>query len=712
MSYQTKKMNGFQNVVKKVESFKETFKDKDLLQESVKLKSNWKNTQDNQAKALALVSLASEKATGMCPFETQMLCALALYDGNIAEMKTGEGKTLAAVLASYLFYLNDEPVWVVSVNDYLTQRDSMFASPILELLGVSCDFNISRKENREKQKAYTADVLYITNREVAFDYLRNNLSLVKENALYKELPVAIIDEVDSILIDEARNPFIISNEADSPVLFMRGADEFAKSLTEDMYKIDLKRNSIFLTDSGIKYAEKYFKVDNFASEEFGAMRGLIKNALDANYMKQNGVDYIIKENSVILVDQATGRLSFGKQLMHGLHQAIEMKEGLPIAPETKTTSSITFQYLFKLFKKISGMTGTALTDKEEFGAIYNLPVLEIPLRLPLIRNDQKDCIFLSDEKRNQAVVDKICELHKEGRPALIGTTSVYKSEIISNMLKQRKVPHEVLNAKQHERESEIIAKAGQKGAVTISTNMAGRGTDIILGEGVKELGGLFVLGTERHESRRIDNQLRGRSGRQGDPGDSCFFTSLDDEVIKRFGSDQLTGLLGMVSDLQGSDAIQNPMFDKLILSSQKMAEGSNFDSRKSTLKYNTVINKQYHELYKTRMMLLWDEISLEDFLNEIFDKEKENKESLKEILADISDERRIRLKADILRRIDNNWTDYLQDVEKIRMNSIYSSYKVSDPFNVYVEDCVIAYSKTLKAIRKSIVERTMNENRQ
>lgn len=711
MSYQTKKMNGFQNVVNKVENYKNSYKDKELLKESQELKASWKNNADNQAKALALVSLASENVCGMVPFETQMLCALALYDGNIAEMKTGEGKTLAAVLASYLYYLNNEPVWVVSVNDYLTQRDAEFATPILDLLGVSCAFNISRKENREKQKSYTADVLYITNREVAFDYLRNNLSLIKENALYKELPVAIIDEVDSILIDEARNPFIISNEAESPVLFMRGADEFAKSLSEDMYKIDLKRNSIYLTDSGIQYAEKYFKVDNFASEEFGTMRGLIKNALDANYMKKNGVDYIVKENSIVLVDQATGRLSFGKQLMHGLHQAIEMKEGLPIAPETKTTASITFQYLFRLFKKISGMTGTALTDKEEFGAIYNLPVLEVPLRLPLIRNDQKDCIFLNDEKRNQAVVDKICELHKEGRPVLIGTTSVYKSEIISEMLKKRKIPHEVLNAKQHERESEIIAKAGQKGAVTISTNMAGRGTDIILGEGVKELGGLFVLGTERHESRRIDNQLRGRSGRQGDPGDSCFFTSLDDEVIKRFGSDQLSKLLSIMTDIQESDAIQNPVFDKLILSSQKMAEGANFDSRKSTLKYNTVINKQYHELYKMRMMLLWDEITLEEFIEKVFVKEKEDKKKLLESIKDISDERALRLKADVLKRIDDNWTDYLQDVEKIKMNSIYSSYKVSDPFNVYVEDCVIAYSKTLKSIRKVIIERVLSETK-
>lgn len=711
MSYQTKKMKDFQNVVNKVESYKDSYKNKDLLKESQELKSTWKNTNDNQAKALALVSLASEQACGMIPFETQMLCALALYDGNIAEMKTGEGKTLAAVLASYLYYLNEGTVWIVSVNDYLTQRDSEFASPILELLGVSCDFNISRKDGISKQRAYKTDVLYITNREVAFDYLRNNLSLVKNNAFYDELPIAIIDEVDSILIDEARNPFIISNEAESPVLFMKGADDFAKLLSEDMYKIDLKRNSIYLTDSGIQFAEKHFKIDDYASEEFGTMRGLINNALDANYMKKNGVDYIVKENAIVLVDQATGRLSFGKQLMHGLHQAIEMKEGLPIAPETKTTSSITFQYLFKLFKKISGMTGTALTDKEEFGAIYNLPVLEIPLRLPLIRNDQKDCIFLNDEKRNQAVVDKICELHEQGRPVLIGTTSVYKSEIISDMLKARKIPHEVLNAKQHERESEIIAKAGQKGAVTISTNMAGRGTDIILGEGVKELGGLFVLGTERHESRRIDNQLRGRSGRQGDPGDSCFFTSLDDEVIKRFGSDQLSKLLSIISDVQGSDAIQNPMFDKLILSSQKMAEGANFDSRKSTLKYNTVINKQYHELYKTRMMLLWDEIDLNTFIEKVFTKEKEDKKKLVEIVENISDERKERLKIDILRLVDENWTDYLQNVEKIKMNSIYSSYKVADPFNVYVEDCVIAYSKTLQSIRKSIVEKVMSEEK-
>lgn len=711
MSYQTKKMKDFQNVVSKVENYKELYKDKDLLKESQELKSNWKNTIDEQAKALALVSLASEKACGMIPFETQMLCALALYDGNIAEMKTGEGKTLAAVLASYLYYLNEGTVWIVSVNDYLTQRDSEFASPILELLGVSCDFNISRKDGISKQRAYKTDVLYITNREVAFDYLRNNLSLVKNNAFYDELPIAIIDEVDSILIDEARNPFIISNEAESPVLFMKGADDFAKLLSEDMYKIDLKRNSIYLTDSGIQFAEKHFKIDDYASEEFGTMRGLINNALDANYMKKNGVDYIVKENAIVLVDQATGRLSFGKQLMHGLHQAIEMKEGLPIAPETKTTSSITFQYLFKLFKKISGMTGTALTDKEEFGAIYNLPVLEIPLRLPLIRNDQKDCIFLNDEKRNQAVVDKICELHEQGRPVLIGTTSVYKSEIISDMLKARKVPHEVLNAKQHERESEIIAKAGRKGAVTISTNMAGRGTDIILGEGVKELGGLFVLGTERHESRRIDNQLRGRSGRQGDPGDSCFFTSLDDEVIKRFGSDQLSKLLSIVSDVQGSDAIQNPMFDKLILSSQKMAEGANFDSRKSTLKYNTVINKQYHELYKTRMMLLWDEIDLNTFIEKVFTKEKEDKKKLAEIIENISEERKDRLKIDVLKTFDENWTDYLQNVEKIKMNSIYSSYKVADPFNVYVEDCVIAYAKTLQSIRKSIINKVMSEEK-
>ena len=730
MSYQTNKLNKFNEIVKLSKGF--TIEKENIKTQTDELREKWKNSDENLAEALAIASVASKLAQDMEPFDTQKLCALALYDGNIAEMKTGEGKTLAAVLASILHYCNKEQVFVISVNDYLTKRDAEFATPILDLVGATCGYNISTCHIREKQESYSKDVVYVTNHEIAFDYLRNNLMLSKRDLLFKNLPHAIVDEVDSILIDEARNPFIISDKKDSMVLNIQAADKFAKELTDGLYSIDLKHNAVYLTDAGIQRAEQVFKVGNYADASFGPYRGLIQNALDANYMKTNGVDYIVKDGEIILIDLATGRLSIGKQYMNGVHQAIQAKEGVAIVPETKTTASITYQYLFKLFDGISGMTGTAMTDKEEFGAIYNLPVIEIPLRLPLARIDNPDALYVNEAERDEAVVNKIVELHKQGRPVLVGTASISKSEQISEELKKRKIKHQVLNAKQHERESEIIAKAGQKGAVTISTNMAGRGTDIVLGEGVKELGGLYVLGTERYEARRIDNQLRGRSGRQGDPGESQFFTSLDDKTIKSFGMDQLKGLLDTMAKVQDSDSIQNPAFEYIATSSQKQAEGFNFDSRKSTLKYNTLINEQYYNLYKFRNnWLIADDLTqyIEKIINKDFEdslkgksrNEKReliiSKEDTKKLLyndfKNLSKERLERFRVIVLQDIDRKWTEYLQGVDYIRANAFYTAYRVTDPFTIYAEDCTKAYSELLKDIRLSIINRfnaTVKEN--
>ena len=708
LNYSKDKLKKFNKIVEK--SKKIVVEPQAMNITAAELRNHWKGSEENIANALALVSKSSELHQNMKPFDTQLLCALTLFDGNIAEMKTGEGKTLAAVIASFLFYCDKQQVFIISVNDYLTKRDALFAKQILEPLGVSCDYNISSSNYPQKQSAYKCDVVYITNHEIAFDYLRNNLVKNKANVLFNELPAAIIDEVDSVLIDEARNPFIISDKQDTPILNIQKADKFAKELSEGMYKIDHKRNAIILTDAGIKKAEKVFGIDNFASEKFGNYRGLIQNALDANYLKHEGTDYIIKNNEIVLIDLATGRIAPGKQYLNGLHQAIQAKEGLKIAPETKTTASIAYQFLFKLFKKISGMSGTAITDKEEFRAIYNLPVIEIPLRLPLLRIDHDDMLFSSAEERDEAVLNKIIELHKSGRPVLVGTASIAKSEELSAKLSKLKVNHNVLNAKQHEKESEIIAKAGEKNAITISTNMAGRGTDIVLGEGVKELGGLYVIGTERYEARRIDNQLRGRSGRQGDPGESQFFTSLEDKTIKAYGMEQLKPYLDTLKNLKKGAPLQSKIFSNIATSAQKQSEGINFDARKSTLKYSTLVNKQYYQLYDFRRKILIDD-NFENFIVSIAKKvrQKDIENLIKSNFSSLSDMRKEHLRLSILEMIDHKWTTYIQDVDYIRTNAFFSSYRSSDPFAVFVEDCTKRYSDLLADIQNAILNNTTLE---
>ena len=581
--------------------------DKKLKAKTEEFKERLKNgetLEDIKVEAFAVAREAAYRVIGEKPYFVQILGGLAIHYGNIAEMKTGEGKTLTSVMPAYLNALTGEGVHIITVNEYLAGRDANWMGKIYEFLGLTVGINYREYNQEQKREAYNCDIMYSTNNEIGFDYLRDNMVVRAEDRVQRPLNFVIIDEVDSVLIDEARTPLIISGgQMQSANLYMQ-ADKFAKTLKEnDGYIYDPKTKATSLDAEGIKRAEKFFNVKNLYDIEHATLVHFINQALHANFSMKKDFDYVVQDGKIVIVDQFTGCLMPGRSFSEGLHQAIEAKEGVKINEETKTLATITFQNLFRMYKKLAGMTGTAKTEEEEFRDIYNMYVIQIPTNKPVIREDYSDLIFATEEGKYKAIVKEIKERHAKGQPVLVGTVAVENSERLSKMLKKEGIPHEVLNAKNNAREAEIIAKAGEKGAVTIATNMAGRGTDIKLGKGVKELGGLCVLGSERHESRRIDNQVRGRAGRQGDPGMTQFCVSFEDDLMVRFGTDRTKALLQKVG-FDGELSIRSKALSKSIESAQKRVEGNNFDTRKHLLEYDDVINTQRNIIYKQRNEIL------------------------------------------------------------------------------------------------------------
>ncbi|MGX7149516.1 preprotein translocase subunit SecA [Enterococcus ureasiticus] len=565
--------------------------------------------------AFAVVREAAKRVLGLYPYRVQLMGGIVLHDGNIPEMRTGEGKTLTATMPVYLNALTGEGVHVVTVNEYLATRDSDEMGELYNFLGLTVGLNINSKTSEEKRDAYNCDITYSTNNELGFDYLRDNMVVYRNQMVQRPLNYAIVDEVDSILIDEARTPLIISGQAEKSTALYTRTDNFVKRLKEEEdYKIDVQSKTISLTEAGIEKAEENFGLENLYDIENTALTHHMDQALRANFIMLRDIDYVVQEGKVLIVDQFTGRIMDGRRYSDGLHQAIEAKEGVEIEDETKTMATITFQNYFRMYKKLAGMTGTAKTEEEEFREIYNIQVFQIPTNRPIIRDDRADLLYPTLQSKFKAVVQDIKERYHNGQPVLVGTVAVETSELLSELLNKEKVPHEVLNAKNHFKEAEIIMNAGQKGAVTIATNMAGRGTDIKLGLGVVELGGLAVIGTERHESRRIDNQLRGRAGRQGDPGVSQFYLSLEDDLMKRFGSERIKAFLDRMNIEESDAVIQSKMLSKQVESAQKRVEGNNYDTRKNVLQYDDVMREQREVIYAQRQEVIMEDTELTETL--------------------------------------------------------------------------------------------------
>ncbi|WP_242360710.1 preprotein translocase subunit SecA [Limosilactobacillus antri] len=569
--------------------------------------------------AFAVAREGAKRVLGLYPFHVQIMGGIVLHEGNIAEMKTGEGKTLTATMPVYLNAISGKGVHVITVNEYLSKRDATEMGQLYNWLGCSVGINNSEMSPDEKRQAYQADIMYSTNSEIGFDYLRDNMAVYKEDQVQRGLNYAIVDEVDSILIDEARTPLIISGPGTGTSKLYKQTDRFVKQLKNEAdYKIDLESKTVSLTDEGIKKAEKYFNLKNLYDPENTALTHHLDQALRANYIMLLDKDYVVSDGEVLIVDSFTGRVMQGRRFSDGLHQAIEAKEGVKIQEENKTMANITYQNLFRMYSKLAGMTGTAKTEQEEFREIYNMETITIPTNRPVARKDEPDLLYPTLQSKFAAVVKRIKSLHAKGQPILVGTVAVETSEYLSHLLDQEHIPHVVLNAKNHAKEADIIKNAGQRGAVTIATNMAGRGTDIKLGPGVRELGGLAVIGTERHESRRIDNQLRGRSGRQGDPGLSQFYLSLEDDLMKRFGGERIKAFLDRMK-VQGEDAVIKSRFlTHQVESAQKRVEGNNYDSRKNVLQYDDVMREQREIIYKERQQIITEDKSLKWVLMPIF----------------------------------------------------------------------------------------------
>jgi len=622
---ETKKLNSYRKLADEADSYKEKFSklsDDELKNKTKEFKNMLENGRTLDSilpEAFAVVREASTRVLGQTPFYTQLLGGIAIHFGNIAEMKTGEGKTLTCVMPAYLNALTGKGVHIITVNEYLADRDANWMGEIFRFLGLTVGINRRDLTASEKKDVYNCDIVYSTNNEIGFDYLRDNMVVRKKDKVQRELNFAIIDEVDSVLIDEARTPLIISGGRIKLQNLYMDADKFVKKLKENEdYTIDEKTKSIKLTDDGAKKCEKTFKIDNLYDIANSALVHHVNNALIANYTKHKDVDYVVQDGEIVIVDQFTGRLMKGRAYSEGIHQAIEAKENVKIQDETRTLATITFQNLFRMYSKLSGMTGTAKTEEEEFRNIYNMYVIEIPTNKPVIREDYPDLIYAVKKDKYEAIVNEVIERHKAGQPVLVGTIAIETSEILSDLLKKKGIKHEVLNAKNHAREAEIIANAGEKGAVTIATNMAGRGTDIKLGKGVKELGGLSIIGTERHESRRIDNQLRGRAGRQGDPGCSQFFVSFEDDIMVRFGTDRFKTLLQMAG-VTAEKRIKSKTLTKSVENAQKRIEGNNFDIRKNVLKYDNVMSQHRKEIYNKRNLMIDGEKIHEEVLENFKD---------------------------------------------------------------------------------------------
>lgn len=736
------------------------YSDEELKNQKEVLKKELKNGKELDEiipDAFAIAREASYRVLKEKPYYCQVLGALALHFGNIAEMKTGEGKTLTSVMTAYLNALLEKGVHIVTVNEYLAQRDANWMGQIFKFLGMSVGVNLRELSPKEKREAYLCDILYTTNNELGFDYLRDNMVVKAENRVQRPLYFAIVDEVDSIFIDEARTPLIISGGQMKLANLYKDADRYVKTLKENEdYTIDQKTRDITLTEEGTKKAERYFKLDNLFDIKNSGLVHHINQSLKANYTMKKDVDYVVQDDKIIIVDQFTGRLMHGRAFSDGLHQAIEAKEGVTIQEETRTLATITFQNYFRMYQKLAGMTGTAKTEEEEFRNIYNMYVIQIPTNMPVIRIDEADLIYSKKEEKYKAIINEIEKRHKTGQPILVGTIAIETNELISNMLRKRGIPHEVLNAKNHAREAEIIAKAGQKGSVTIATNMAGRGTDIKLGEGVKELGGLCVIGTERHEARRIDNQLRGRSGRQGDPGYSQFFVSFEDELLVRFGTDRFQSILDMVG-LNSERNMRSKTITKSVETAQKRVEGNNFDIRKTLLQYDDVMSKHREIMYERRNEIL-DKESIHDqviesfkshikelirnhiddrgnfsdkdiseiieYINEnllnkhkikekdIIDRtpeeveeilfnivKKEYDDKLKELLPEIANEFE---KTVSLNVIDNFWMDHINTMDHLREGIGLRGYAQESPIQAYINEGFALFDNMLDEINKNI----------
>lgn len=628
-----RELKRFEKIADQVESYADqmaALSDEELQAKTPEFRSRiekGESLDDLLPEAFAVSREASKRVLGLYPFHVQILGGIALHRGNIAEMMTGEGKTLTATMPVYLNALSGKGVHVVTVNEYLASRDETEMGQLYRWLGLTVGLNVSTMSQEEKRKAYACDVTYSTNSELGFDYLRDNMVVYKEQMVQRPLNYAIIDEVDSILIDEARTPLIISGEAEQANADYVRADRFVKKLVEDKsdndadddedhgdYKIDWPTKTISLTRTGIQKACDHFGLKNLYDVENQKLVHHIDQALRANYIMLKDIDYVVQDGEVLIVDSFTGRVMEGRRFSDGLHQAIEAKEGVKIQEESQTQATITYQNYFRMYQKLSGMTGTAKTEEEEFREIYNMEVITIPTNRPVIRQDMPDLLYPTLDSKFKAVVDEIKERHAKGQPILVGTVSIESSERLSHMLDKEHIPHAVLNAKNHAKEAAIIMNAGQRGAVTIATNMAGRGTDIKLGPGVKELGGLAVIGTERHESRRIDNQLRGRSGRQGDPGYTRFYLSLEDDLLKRFGGDRVKDFLDRLSDNDDDKVIESRLITRQVESAQKRVEGNNYDIRKQTLQYDDVMRIQREIIYKERMQVIDEQQSLKSVL--------------------------------------------------------------------------------------------------
>ena len=759
--HEYKELKRFEKIADQIDELDESMQalsDKELKDKTKEFKERLKNGEtvdDLVVEAFAVAREACFRVIGEKPYYVQLLGALAIHFGNIAEMKTGEGKTLTSVLPAYLNALTGKGVHIITVNEYLADRDAHWMGKIHEFLGLTVGINLRDMTPKEKQDQYACDILYSTNNEIGFDYLRDNMVIRKENRVQRPFNYAIIDEVDSVLIDEARTPLIISGgEMKSANLYME-ADRFAKSLKEDEYIYDEKTKNVSLSEEGVKKAEKKFGFKNLFDVENTELVHYINQALRANYSMKNDIDYVVQDGKVVIVDQFTGRLMPGRAYSDGLHQAIEAKEGVQIQQETKTLATITFQNLFRMYKKLSGMTGTAKTEEEEFRNIYNMYVIEIPTNKPVIRVDMPDLMYSTKAGKYRAIVNEIEARYKKGQPVLVGTIAIETSELISNLLKQKHIPHEVLNAKNHAREAEIISKIGLGKSVTIATNMAGRGTDIKLSDEVRELGGLCVIGTERHESRRIDNQLRGRSGRQGDPGFTQFYVSMEDDLMVRFGTDRIKIMMQNLG-FDENQAIRSKTFTKALSSAQARVEGNNFDIRKQLLQYDDVMNNQREIMYSRRNEILDSESIHEtvldtihnhisdlvnshlfpegrltnddvkdivEFVNENLlkkdiDKEDvdnrtpdeminiitekvvaEYEEKLKDIPEEIKDEFE---KAISLNVIDHHWTEHINTLSHLREGIYLRGYGQEDPLRAYTMEGFDLFDKMMQRIDNDI----------
>jgi preprotein translocase subunit SecA len=731
--------------------------DDELAQKTLEFKEKLRQgatLDDIMIPAFAVVREVAKRKVNMRPFDVQLIGAIVLHEGKIAEMKTGEGKTLVATMPAYLNALTGEGVHIVTVNDYLAKRDRYWMGPIYESLGLTVGLLQHDSTSTERRSAYNADITYGTNTEFGFDYLRDNMALSEDELVQRDFNYAIVDEVDSILIDEARTPLIISGVAEKPTRLYYQFAHIARNLIRDVdYTVDEKLKSVTLTDAGARKVEKMLGIENiYVVSDIDYLSYLIA-ALKAKELFKKDVDYIVKDGEVIIVDEFTGRLMYGRRYSDGIHQAIEAKEGLKIRQEAQTLATITLQNYFRMYKKLAGMTGTAATEADEFLKIYGLEVVVIPTHKPMIRIDYPDAVYKTEKAKFKAIIKEISELYKIGRPVLVGTRSIEKSELLSSMLKKLGIPHQVLNAKYHEKEAEIIARAGQKGSVTIATNMAGRGVDIVLGEGVAELGGLHIIGTERHESRRIDNQLRGRAGRQGDPGSSRFYVSLEDELMRLFGSEKIRGIMDKLG-VDEDQPIEHPIISKAIESAQKKVESYHFDIRKHLLEYDDVMETQRRVIYQERKKILtrenlkdsvlsimndylteiaetyipkdqvgvWD---LEGFVSELKNtfnididiqkiKERTYDEILsmcKERISNRYEEKEREIGPELLRQaekfimlrvVDTHWIEHLENMDFLKEGIGLRAYGQRDPLIEYKKEAYEMFQDMLSGIRRDI----------